>query len=138
MAFPKQIEYLIVLYRQTEPDCASLNDEKIIAKHKLMYLSTREASVRIGALKKTIDYLNGKTIEFDRPATPAQIDYCKKLFRKVKLYYNCLDDDELVRRVRERTGFDLTSLPFSDAQRIINKLTTELKRSPRYQARQPE
>ncbi len=63
------------------------------------------------------------------PATGPQVDFCKALFRKTKLYYRTLTADRLIEEVRARTGFDLTALTASEAQAII----TTLKKAVRYQ-----
>jgi hypothetical protein len=61
-------------------------------------------------------------------ATEKQVNYCKSLFKKVKIYYKCCKtDEELIAEVKERTGFDLATLTSKEAQQIIDKLTKELK-----------
>jgi hypothetical protein len=59
----------------------------------------------------------------EKPATQAQVDYCKTLFRKSKLYYKMLDDEKLVEEVFKRTNFDLDDLLQEEAEEIIRVLT---------------
>lgn len=67
------------------------------------------------------------------PATPKQVQYCKDLFRKVKMYYRCLQTDaELREEVLDRTGFDLDNLTYAQAHSIIGKLRNEVKRQRRF------
>lgn len=61
-------------------------------------------------------------------ATSAQVELCKKLFRKAKLFYMMLDDVSLVREVLARTGFDLCNLTHGEVQSIIWKLEPLLKK----------
>lgn len=56
-------------------------------------------------------------------ATPDQVSYCRKLFRKAKVCYNCLDDEKLSEAVFKRTNFDLDDLLAEEAQEIIAVLT---------------
>ena len=61
-------------------------------------------------------------------ATDKQVAFCRTLFRKVKMYYNCCEDDDHLRdEVLNRTGFDLDNLTQEDAQKIIGKLKPVLK-----------
>jgi len=60
-------------------------------------------------------------------ATHKQIAYCRRLFRKVKMYYRCLKSDEELRdEVFKRTGFDLDNLSDNEARSIIGKLKPEI------------
>lgn len=62
-------------------------------------------------------------------ATNAQVDYCKTLFRKSKLYYRTLKDDAALRdAVMERTGYDLDELEAYEAEEIIGMLAPEAAR----------
>lgn len=68
-----------------------------------------------------------------KPATPKQVEYCKDLFRKTKMYYRCLQTDtELQEEVLNRTGYDLDNLTNDEAQAIIGKLSREVKRQRRF------
>jgi len=58
-----------------------------------------------------------------RLASTKQVGFCRTLFRKSKLYYNCLDDEQLAAEVLKRTGFDLDNLSRDDAVSIIDCLS---------------
>ena len=66
-------------------------------------------------------------------ASDKQVQYCRSLFRKTKMYYRCLKSDTDLRdEVLERTGFDLDDLSASQAQAIISKLKPEVDRQRRF------
>jgi len=66
-------------------------------------------------------------------ASDKQVQYCRSLFRKTKMYYRCLESDADLRdEVLERTGFDLDDLLASQAQAIISKLKPEASRQRRF------
>lgn len=64
-------------------------------------------------------------------ATPAQVSYCRDLFRKAKMFYRCLDDAALAEEVQKRTRFDLNNLSHDDAVAIIENLKREVQRQRR-------
>lgn len=62
-------------------------------------------------------------------ATDRQVEYCRTLFRKSKLYYRTLkDDDKLRDEVLKRTGYDLDELESYEAQEIIAMLGGEVEK----------
>lgn len=65
-------------------------------------------------------------------ATQPQVEYCKTLFRKTKIYYNCLNDQKLTEEVFKRTGFDLDDLLAEEADEIITVLTNVNKERPNW------
>jgi hypothetical protein len=66
-------------------------------------------------------------------ASDKQVQYCRSLFRKTKMYYRCLESDADLRdEVLKRTGFDLDDLLADQAQAIIGKLKLEASRQRRF------
>jgi hypothetical protein len=61
-------------------------------------------------------------------ASEKQVEYCKDLFRKTKIYYNCCETDKKLRdEVLKRTGYDLDNLSHDEARQIITKLSQSRK-----------
>ena len=64
-------------------------------------------------------------------ATEKQVEFCRTLFRKTKMYYQCCETDQDLRNeVLERTGYDLNELEASEAEQIICLLQKELDKRP--------
>lgn len=64
-------------------------------------------------------------------ATEKQVEFCRTLFRKTKMYYQCCETDQDLRNeVLERTGYDLNELEASEAEAIIGRLKQELDKRP--------
>jgi hypothetical protein len=61
-------------------------------------------------------------------ASEPQVRYCRFLFRKVKFFYQCLNDTDLREAVLRRTGYDLDELEQYEAEEIIQKLTQDIRR----------
>ena len=59
-------------------------------------------------------------------ATKKQVETCRTLFRKTKLYYRTLKDNSKLRNaVLKRTQYDLDDLEEYEAHEIITKLSIE-------------
>lgn len=70
-------------------------------------------------------------------ATPAQVEACRTLFRKAKIYYRTLTDDAKLRdEVLKRTNIDLDELEAYEVDEIFEMLEPEVDKRWKFPANQ--